>query len=192
MSSPVKCSEFLRSKAALTTAAFLTFALPPSFRGGGQEKWVPAPPVKVQSTCTFADGSTMTFGTGKSATAESWHTGEYDATTLRVSEEMLIPPMDHPLRIPVGSYTLFVLDKGQPPWTLIVSKKIGEWGMPYPGEQYDLGRTGMGSDVLQPVNKFIIGCTNSGSPMFILMQLGSVSALLKVLAVNPKGEYVVR
>jgi len=29
MSSPVKCGGFLRSKAALTTAAFLTFALPP-------------------------------------------------------------------------------------------------------------------------------------------------------------------
>ena len=189
MQSPAKCGKFLRSKAALATATLLTFALPPSFGGSGQEKWVAAPAVTPQSTCAFADGSAMTFGTGKSATAESWHTGDYDATTLRVSEQMLIPPMDNPLRIPAGRYTLFVLDKGRP-WTLIVSRKTGEWGMPYPGKQYDLGRTGMGSDVNQPVDKFIIGCTEN--PMFILMQSGRVSGRLKILAVNPKGDYLVR
>jgi hypothetical protein len=132
----------------------------------------------------------MTFGTGKSAIAESWHTGDYDATTLRVSEQMLIPPMANPLRIPAGAYTLFVMDKGQPPWTLIVSKKTGKWGMQYPGEQYDLGRTGMGSDVNQPIDKFIIGCTEN--PVFILMQSGRVSGRLKILAVNPKEGYLVR
>ncbi len=132
----------------------------------------------------------MTFGTGKSASVESWHTADYDATTLRVSEQMVIPPMDNPLRVPAGSYTLFVEDKGQPPWTLIISKKTGEWGMPYPGEQYDLGRTGMGSDVNQPVDKFVIGCTQN--PIFARLQLGRFSGLLKILAVSPKGEYMVR
>lgn len=190
MRSPAKCGRFLRSKAALTTAAFLTFALSPSFGGSGQEKWVPSPAVTPQSTCSFADGSTMTFGTGKSASAESWHTGDYDATTLRVSEQMLIPPMDNPLRIPAGIYTLFVIDKGQPPWTLIVSKKTGEWGMAYPGEQYDLGRTGMGFDTNQPVDKFVIGCTQD--PIFVQMQLGRFSGRLKILAVNPKEGYLVR
>jgi hypothetical protein len=186
-----KNGRFLHSKAPLATAAFLTFALPPSFGGSGQESWVPPPAVTPQSTCTFADGSTMTFGAGKSASAESWHTGVYDATTLRVSEEMLIPPMDKPLRIPAGTYTIFVMDEGRPPWTLIVSKKTGEWGMSYPGEEYDLGRTDMGSDVKQPVDKFVIGCTNSGT-MLVLLQSGRFSGLLKILAVNPKEGYVVR
>lgn len=133
----------------------------------------------------------MTFGTGKSASAESWHSADYDATTLRVSEQMLIPPMDNPLRIPAGSYTIFVMDRGQPPWTLIVSKKTGEWGMTYPGEQYDLGRTAMGFDTNQPVAKFVIGCTHSG-PMFVRLQSGRFSGLLKILAVNPKEGYLVR
>ena len=128
----------------------------------------------------------MTFGTGKSTSAESWHTGDYDATTLRVSEPMLIPPLDNPLRIPTGSYTIFVLDKGEPPWTLIVSNKTGEWGMAYPGEQYDLGRTSMGFDTNQPVDKFVIGCTHSGPGMFVRLQSGRFSGLLKILAVNPK------
>lgn len=191
MWSPSKCGRFLRSKAALTTAAFLTFALP-SCGQSSQDKWVAPPPVTPQSACTFADGSTLTFGTGKSASAESWHTGDYDATTLRVTEQVLIPPLNNPLRIPAGSYTLFVLDKGQPPWTLIVSRKTGEWGMPYPGAQYDLGRTGMGSDVNQPVDKFSVGCNNSEGPMFVLMQSGRFSGLLKILAVNPKEGYLLR
>ena len=53
------------------------------------------------------------------------------------------------------------MDKGKPPWTLIISKKTGEWGMPYPGEQYDLGRTELGSDVVRPpVENFEIGCVD--------------------------------
>lgn len=132
----------------------------------------------------------MTFGAGKPASDESWHTGDYDATTLRVSEQMLIPPMDNPLRIPAGSYTLFVEDKGQRPWTLIISKKTGEWGMPYPGKEYDLGRTGMGFDTNQPVEKFVIGCTQN--PIFVRLQLGKFSGRLKILAVRPSGEFLVR
>jgi hypothetical protein len=190
MQAPAKIANFLHSKTALATAVFLTFAWSSSLGGSGQDKWVPSRAVKPQSTCTFADGSTITFGTGKFASAESWHTGDYDATTLRVSEEMLIPPMDKPLRIPTGSYTVFVMDKGQPPWTLIVSKKTGEWGMPYPGEDYDLGRTGMGFDTNQLVDKFVIGCTQS--PILVRLQSGRFSGLLKILAVNPKEGYLVR
>jgi hypothetical protein len=175
---------------------FLTFALPSS-GGTSSEDSSTAPDLTLQSTCTFSDGSTITFGrqnsgTGQSA-AESWRTGDYDATTLHVSERMLIPPLDHPLQIPAGSYTLFVMDNGKPPWTLIVSKKTGEWGMPYPGEQYDLGHTHMGSDVLPSVDKFTIGCLQTrGGPVLVWMQSGRYAALLKILAVKPKEGYLVR
>jgi len=41
---------------------------------------------------------------------------------------MRIPPLDEPIDIPAGSYTLFVdLSKGEP-WTLIISKKTGKAG----------------------------------------------------------------
>jgi hypothetical protein len=57
----------------------------------------------------------------------------------------------------------------------------------------DLGRTSMGSDVNQPVERFVIGCTQSGSgPLFVRLQLGRFSGLLKILAVNPKEGYLVR
>jgi hypothetical protein len=43
--------------------------------------------------------------------------------------------------MPPGHYTVFVDSDEAPPWTLIVSKRSSEWGIPYPGKQYDLGRT---------------------------------------------------
>jgi hypothetical protein len=77
----------------------------------------------AQSNCTFSDGSTITFD------QETWRTGEYEAIPFHISERMVIPPMDSPLVMPAGSYTLFVIDKNRPPWTLIVSKKAGQFGM---------------------------------------------------------------
>lgn len=60
------------------------------------------------------------------------------------------------------------MDKGKPPWTLIISKTTGEWGMLYPGEQYDLGRTQKGSDVLPAVENFAIGCMqHKNAPIFL-------------------------
>ena len=44
--------------------------------------------------------------------------------------------------VPAGSYTLFVLPTAST-WTLIISKKTGEWGIPYPGQQYDFARVPM-------------------------------------------------
>jgi hypothetical protein len=143
----------------------------------------------AQEECTFSDGGTIAFG--QKAGEESqpgdnfWSTGPYKATAFRVSEPMAIPPLNEVLRIPAGSYTLFVIDKGEPPWTLIVSKKAGEWGMAYPGEKYDLGRTDMGSDVAPPVEKFTVGCMNfknTGGPIFLWMQSGRRVAYDKIMA----------
>jgi hypothetical protein len=82
---------------------------------------------------------------------------------------------------------VFVMDNGNPPWTLIVSKKIGEWGMPYPGEQYDLGRTSLGSDVAPLIDRFTIGCKqHKESPIFVWMQSGRTVGYAKILAVSNK------
>jgi hypothetical protein len=143
----------------------------------------------VQSRCTFSDGSTIEFG------RETWRTGGYQAIPFRITERMVIPPMDDPLKMPAGRYTLFVLDKGGPPWTLLVSKKTGKLGMPYPGEQYDLGRTQMGSDVQSPVKDFTAGCRLiEHGPAFLWMQSGRTVAYVKILAVKgtgKKAEYLV-
>jgi Protein of unknown function (DUF2911) len=68
---------------------------------------------------------------------EVWRTGANPATTLMTSTNLKIGTLD----VPAGTYTLFTLpSKGQ--WLFIVSKKTGEWGIPYP-EGNDLGRTPM-------------------------------------------------
>lgn len=134
----------------------------------------------------FSDGGTITFGRKASHANESnvWHAGSYEAISFRVSERMLIPPLDDPLEIPPGSYTLFVDPNSAPPWTLIVSRKAVEPGMPYPGEQYDLGRALMGSDVRsgQPLQTLVIGCTqNNDAPIFVWMEAGTRVALAKIM-----------
>jgi hypothetical protein len=68
---------------------------------------------------------------------EVWRTGANPATTLIAATNLKIGTLD----VPAGTYTLFTLPSaGQ--WIFIVSKKTGEWGIPYP-EGNDLGRTPM-------------------------------------------------
>jgi Protein of unknown function (DUF2911) len=70
---------------------------------------------------------------------EVWRTGANPATTLITPTNLKIGTLD----VPAGTYTIFTLpNKDQ--WLFIVSKKTGEWGIPYP-EGNDLGRTPMTS-----------------------------------------------
>jgi hypothetical protein len=68
---------------------------------------------------------------------EVWRTGANPATTIVFTADVTIGS----LKVPAGTYTLFTLPTARD-WTLIVSKKTGEWGIPYP-EGSDLGRTPM-------------------------------------------------
>jgi hypothetical protein len=186
-----KTRKFIYRGAILLGAGALAFAAPLFSRGASDENESQAPIRGPQAECTFSDGSTITFGrkaTGESAESggDVWRAGPYEATAFRVSERMVIPPLDSPTEIPAGSYTLFVVDKGKPPWTLIISKKTGEWGMPYPGEQYDLGRAELGSDVVRPsMENFAIGCVDNkktGGPIFVWMQSDTHVAYAKIMA----------
>jgi len=68
---------------------------------------------------------------------EVWRTGANPATTIVLPMEVMIGK----LMVPAGTYTLFTLPTADA-WTLIISKKTGEWGIPYP-EGEDFGRTPM-------------------------------------------------
>jgi len=68
---------------------------------------------------------------------EVWRTGANPATTLITPVDLMIGT----LKVPAGTYTLFTLPSAGE-WQFIVSKKTGEWGIPYP-EGFDLGRTPM-------------------------------------------------
>jgi hypothetical protein len=66
-----------------------------------------------------------------------WRTGADEATTLTTSRALKFGN----LSLPAGAYTLYTIPTGGT-WHLIVSKKTGQWGVPYPKGE-DLGRTPM-------------------------------------------------
>lgn len=67
-----------------------------------------------------------------------WRAGANAATTLTTEADLEIGD----LAVPKGTYTLFVDISNPDQWTLIVSKKTGEWGLAYDASA-DLGRVKM-------------------------------------------------
>jgi hypothetical protein len=66
-----------------------------------------------------------------------WRTGADEATTLRTDRPLKFGT----LAVPAGTYTLYTIPTGGT-WQLIISKRTGQWGIPYPKGD-DLGRTPM-------------------------------------------------
>ena len=69
---------------------------------------------------------------------KEWRTGADEATTLKTSKALKFGK----LSVPAGTYTLYTIPVNGA-WQLIVSKKTGQWGIPYPGPADDLGRAPM-------------------------------------------------
>ena len=66
-----------------------------------------------------------------------WRTGADEATTLITSRGLKFGEVS----VPAGTYTLYTIPvKGT--WQLVISKKTGQWGIPYPKGE-DLGRAAM-------------------------------------------------
>ena len=89
-----------------------------------------------------------------------WRLGANEATTLKTETDLEV----NGTTVPAGTYTLFAIPQ-QDKWTLIVSKKTGEWGTPYPGEKDDLVRIPMNNveHLQQTVDPFTI-TLEQGSP----------------------------
>jgi len=126
---------------------------------GGQ---VASPPAKAD--CKFSDGKTIHIDYSSPRMrgrkifgelvpyGEPWRAGANEATTFVIDTNVNIAGKD----VPAGSYTLFALPKPDA-WSLIISKQTGEWGIPYPGEDYDLARVPMKVSTLHsPVENFTI------------------------------------
>jgi hypothetical protein len=86
-----------------------------------------------------------------------WRAGANAATTLTTDANLDI----NGLKVPAGTYTLFAQVNEQP-WTLIVSKKTGEWGLAYDSSA-DLGRVKMTmSKPPSPIETFKIMLDHTG------------------------------
>lgn len=88
-----------------------------------------------------------------------WRLGANQATTLIASAPIVLAGR----HLAAGTYTLFAIpDPGH--WTLIISKKTGEWGIPYPGRQFDLAReTIPAHHTARKIDPFTISFRRTGS-----------------------------
>jgi len=88
-----------------------------------------------------------------------WRTGANEATTLTTAVDLNVGGA----AVPAGSYTIFTIP-GKDKWTLIISKKTGEWGTNYPGQSDDLARVDMKASALSsPVENFTIAFEKAGA-----------------------------
>jgi hypothetical protein len=127
----------------------------------------PSPPAQTQ--CKFSDGKTITVDYSSPRVngrkvfgslvpyGQVWRTGANEATTFVTDTNLTVGGKD----VPAGNYTLFTVpDKDK--WTLVISKKTGEWGIPYP-EGEDLARVDMkDAKTPAPVENFSIGFDQAG------------------------------
>ena len=132
----------------------------------------PSPP--AQATFSLGAGQTITVDyssprvKGRKIFGEHepygkvWRAGANEATTFVTTTDLMVGGS----HVPAGSYTIFAIPN-KDKWTLIISKKTGEWGTDYPGPSVDLARIDMKASTLPSVvenftiafDKTPAGCT---------------------------------
>ena len=153
----------------------------------GWSKQVLSPPAK--GTCKFADGKTINVAYSSPRMrgrkifgdlvpyGEVWRAGADDATSFVTSTDLVVGGKN----VPAGSYTLFVLPT-QTKWTLIVSKQTGEFGIPYPGEQFDFARIEMKlSKLPSPLENFTISFDQAGTTCTMKLDWETTRASIEIL-----------
>lgn len=129
----------------------------------------PSPP--ANATLDLGGGKSLTidyssprlkgrkFGKDLAPFGEVWRTGANESTTFVTTADITVGGTP----VPAGNYTLFTIPN-QDKWTLIISKKTGEWGTNYPGPSNDLARIDMKvSSLPSPVEDFTISFDKAGN-----------------------------
>jgi hypothetical protein len=133
--------------------------------GSAQMDKASRPSPAAKASCALGEGKTITvdyssprakgrkiYG-GLVPYGEVWRAGANEATTFVTTADLMVGGQ----HVPAGSYTIFTIPN-KDKWTLVISKKTGEWGVPYPGADQDLVRVDMKvSAVPAAVENFTIG-----------------------------------
>jgi hypothetical protein len=107
-----------------------------------------------------------------------WRAGANEATTFVTTADLKVGGKD----VPAGSYTIFAIPNPDS-WTLIISKKTGEWGTAYPGPSEDLARVEMKASKLPAlVENFTIAFDKSGSGCTMRLEWENTRASVDVAA----------
>jgi hypothetical protein len=112
-----------------------------------------------------------TIGKQVAPYGEEWRTGADEATTLKTDKPLKFGSV----ALPAGTYTLYTLPN-EKAWQLIISKKTGQWGIPYPAG-HDLGRVPMTvSKTSAPVEQLTISIAPAASGGTLKVEWGTTSA----------------
>jgi len=151
----------------------------------------PSPP--ASAACKFSDGKTIKIdyssprAKGRKIFGEAsekalvpygqiWRTGANDATTFVTDTNVTVGGK----AVPAGSYTIFTVPKADA-WSLVISKKTGEWGTDYPGEKEDLVRIPMTvSKTSAPVENFTIAFDQAGSKCALQVEWENTRASVEI------------
>jgi hypothetical protein len=179
-----KMRTFWRCAAAVIfVTSVLAFAAPGRAQMGGQPA---SPPARAE--CKFSDGKTIhvdyssprmrgrkIFG-GLVPYGEVWRAGANEATTFDTDVNLNVGGTN----VPAGNYTIFTLPNPNA-WKLIISKQTDEWGIPYPGAEYDLARIPMQVSTLpSPVEDFTIHFDQSGGACTMNLDWETTRASIKI------------
>lgn len=114
-------------------------------------------------------GEVATYG-------EVWRAGANEATTFVPTADIVVGGTP----VPAGHYTLFTLPN-KDKWVLIISKKTGEWGTPYPGASDDFARIDMKvSSLPSSVENFTISFDKSASGGTMNLDWGTTRASVAI------------
>ena len=107
---------------------------------------------------------------------EVWRAGANEATKLVSDADLSVGGTT----VPAGSYTIFAIpNTGK--WTLVISKKTGEWGTAYPGAKEDLARIDMKVSKLPSlVENFTIAFDQSGGGCTLRMDWETTRASVDI------------
>jgi Protein of unknown function (DUF2911) len=146
----------------------------------------PSPPAKAE--CKLTDGKTVKvdyssprmkgrkiYG-GLVPYGQVWRAGANEATTFVTDTDINVGGTT----VAAGSYTIFTIP-GEDKWTLVISKKTGEWGTQYPGPENDLARIDMKVAKLpSPVENFTIAFDENGGNCTMRMDWENTRASVNI------------
>jgi Protein of unknown function (DUF2911) len=155
--------------------------------GAAQDKSArPSPPAKA--SCALAGGKSITVDyssprmKGRKIFGELvpfgkvWRAGANEATTFVTDTDLTVGGK----AVPAGSYTIFAVPEADK-WTLVISKKTGEWGTAYPGPDNDLARVDMKvSKLAAPAENFTIAFDKGAASCTLRMEWETTSASVNI------------
>src|SRR6266403_6330918 len=156
--------------------------------GSAQVDKAARPSPAAKASCALADGKSITvdyssprakgrkiFG-GLVPYGQVWRAGANEATTFVTTGDINVGGKT----VPAGKYTIFAVP-GEDKWTLVISKKTGEWGTAYPGPENDLARIDMkASKTSAPVENFTIAFDQNGNGCTMRMEWENTQASVDV------------